>query len=65
MYPRLCLLSSSDGLCYQLFRARSFSQISGIPQSLHVNLGFVGLSKISARHFEIYYSIIYLSFCPI
>jgi len=33
--------------------------ISGLPQSLHVNLGFVGLSKITACHFEIDYSILY------
>ena len=59
MYFLLCLPSNSDALCYQIFHARSFSHISGFPQSLHANLGFVGLSKISARHFEICYSILY------
>lgn len=64
MYLRLCLFSNSDGLFCQMFRARSFGQILGFPQSLHVNLGFVGLFKISTRLCEIYYSIIYLSFYP-
>lgn len=52
MYLRLCLLSNSDGHCYQLFHSKSFGQISSVPQSLHVNLGFVGLSKINTSIFE-------------
>jgi len=59
MYLRLCLLPNCDDLFYHLFHARNFCHISCVPQSLHINLGFVGLSKISASHFEIYYSILY------
>jgi hypothetical protein len=65
MYLAYVFFSNSAALGYQFLHARSFGQISGVPQTLYANLGFVGLSKISARHLEIYYSIFYLSFYPI